>query len=781
MWSLSKFFGDDLLLEIVDIGVSMADRPNYQDLIDAGRARLTGFDADAAECRRLGELFGPPHRFLTVALGDGGDAVFRETDDPVTGSLFEPNRPLLDRFWEMDFRTVAEHRIKTTRLDDVAGLDDVDLIKIDVQGAELDIFRNAPSVLEQAVVIQTEVSFLEMYKGMPLFADIDSFLRRSGFQYHTRLGVGRRPFGELRSPKHPTRFFNQDLWADVIYVKDWMRLELLSVGKLAKMAVILHDVFASYDLAHVLLVEIDRREGSNLARRYRKRLERDHLVERRESDGGSPDAANPLLVEAADGLRVALPKVLDSISTYVLLEQERWFEREVGFVERYLQPGMVAVDIGANMGLYSLPMARAVGSGGSRVFAYEPGSDTRRYLAQSMAANGISNITLSPAALSDQVGRGQLKLGDWSELNSLVAAGETGKFPVEEVEVSTLDAERERQGWQALDMVKIDAEGQEARIIAGATGVLKDFSPLVMYEIRNEDARSNDTLRWLFRTLGYDTYRLGGDADYLYPLVSGEDPDPFELNLFAVKPGRAAELAGRRLLVDSVVPHELTPAERDQAIAAYLRRAYIAAFGITADDVSACPFGEALVAYSAYLDVSSLDLNRRHAALVYAHEVLAGYCAGESDAAALVMLGRTADELGNGSEAFETLRRVVTLESVEIQHPFFPVAQRFDDLGVEETGLTPAEWFLRGAHEQVELVRAHSSFFAADVRRLAWLCESDIASDELRRRLVLVGLNRGLRAADLEPHRQYLAQRQRCNREFWQRSLDELFRDFAKW
>ena len=67
-------------------------------------------------------------------------------------------------------------------------------------------------------------------------------------------------------------------------------------------------------------------------------------------------------------MTLAVRPNLDSITSYVLLKQETWFENELPFLMQYLQPGMTAIDVGANAGVYSLPMARAVGPTG-RVFA----------------------------------------------------------------------------------------------------------------------------------------------------------------------------------------------------------------------------------------------------------------------------------------------------------------------------------------------------------------------------------------------------------------------------
>src|SRR3989338_10151644 len=89
-----------------------------------------------------------------------------------------------------------------------------------------------------------------------------------------------------------------------------------------------------------------------------------------------------------DGVRVVVPDSLDKITTYVLLEQEDWFEDEIKFLRRLLQPGQKVIDIGANYGVYALSMAQTVGATGF-VWAFEPASDTVKLLADGIAVNGF--------------------------------------------------------------------------------------------------------------------------------------------------------------------------------------------------------------------------------------------------------------------------------------------------------------------------------------------------------------------------------------------------------
>src|SRR5690349_9510323 len=99
----------------------------------------------------------------------------------------------------------------------------------------------------------------------------------------------------------------------------------------------------------------------------------------------------PLPVEIEGDITLCLPPVLNAITTYVALEQEDWFEDEMAFVRRFLRPGMNAIDIGANYGVYGLTMARAVGPAG-RVICIEPASETLAYLRFAIERNGLANI-----------------------------------------------------------------------------------------------------------------------------------------------------------------------------------------------------------------------------------------------------------------------------------------------------------------------------------------------------------------------------------------------------
>jgi len=273
MWSLFEIFPEEFSIAILDIGAAMLKEPIYQSLIDRERAHVIGFEPDEDACQQLKDAYGEPHQFFPYFIGDGQVRTFYETNWGPTGSLFEPNTELLEKFHKLAevTTTVATHSVQTTTIDSIEEIEAVDFFKIDVQGSELDVFKHAKNALKGTLIVQTEVELVQLYKDQPLFSDVDAFLREQGFQFLCFLGFGGRSFKPILFNNSPYAG-KQQLWSDAVYVKDWLHLDKLSELQLHKYAVLLHDVFAVYDLAHVVLTALDRQTGGSIADTYLKRL-----------------------------------------------------------------------------------------------------------------------------------------------------------------------------------------------------------------------------------------------------------------------------------------------------------------------------------------------------------------------------------------------------------------------------------------------------------------------------------------------------------------------------
>ena len=114
-------------------------------------------------------------------------------------------------------------------------------------------------------------------------------------------------------------------------------------------------------------------------------------------------ATGLMAVAMTGGVAVFVPATLGAITTYVLLEQEDWFEPEIQFVRKLVTPGMRALDIGANYGVYATTLAALTGSAG-RVFAFEPARSVAAALRRSAIHNRLPWLQVVGLALSDRNG-----------------------------------------------------------------------------------------------------------------------------------------------------------------------------------------------------------------------------------------------------------------------------------------------------------------------------------------------------------------------------------------
>lgn len=432
-----------------------------------------------------------------------------------------------------------------------------------------------------------------------------------------------------------------------------------------------------------------------------------------------------------DGTHIVLPASLDAITTYVILEQEKWFEKEPAFLAQWLKSGMTVIDIGANLGVYSLPIARLVGPAG-HVFAYEPASETQRLLKISKKKNRANNLHVIGAALSDGERQGHLVLGASSELNTLDGSG-----PGESVQITSLDAEEKTRNWGSIDFLKIDAEGEEERILAGAKAFFAQQSPLVMFEIKAGD-KPNENLRSAFIANGFGIYRVLRGAPVLVPAGTDEPIDGYELNFFAAKPDRAAALAREGLLVEAIPAWQPDDQARARAVAAIKAQAFAPAFAPLLDDsVAIYPaYRDALSGYATWRS-ADLPLPERCAALRFACDSLSTLCENEPSLARLSTLARVAWEFGQQSvsaKALQKLADILKSGTGQMVEPFWPANPRFDLI---PPGANVIQWFVVSALEQFEQAAGYSSMFKSSVVDLDWLSSQPFVSAEIDRRRVL--------------------------------------------
>jgi FkbM family methyltransferase len=155
----------------------------------------------------------------------------------------------------------------------------------------------------------------------------------------------------------------------------------------------------------------------------------------------------------------------------------KWIERsiylgvfepdETSLIKGVLRPGMTVVDVGANVGYYSLMAARS----GARAFAFEPSPYAAGRLRETVRANALEQVEVLEAALGDEEGSAPIFISNDATKTSpsMVANDETSP---KQIPVTTLDRFLGERNIDRVDLLKIDVEGFEPNVIRGAAAAL---------------------------------------------------------------------------------------------------------------------------------------------------------------------------------------------------------------------------------------------------------------------------------------------------------------------
>jgi len=234
----------------------------------------------------------------------------------------------------------------------------------------------------------------------------------------------------------------------------------------------------------------------------------------------------PLPFEWYDGLRLNLYLGNDlSRQLYVGGCSE---PNEFAFLNSILAPGMVFIDAGANDGIYTLFAARRVGSAGV-VWAFEPSRREFARLEENLKLNQLENVRPFQIALADQNGEADLSVAGFEHegQNTLGAFVHSGAALLrkERVPTRTLDDLVREGNLHKIDVVKIDVEGAEHRVLTGAQDVLKRFRPILLFEVLEaaleKQGATLDELLQLLRSARYEVFGFDPESGQPAPGAFG--------------------------------------------------------------------------------------------------------------------------------------------------------------------------------------------------------------------------------------------------------------------
>lgn len=218
-----------------------------------------------------------------------------------------------------------------------------------------------------------------------------------------------------------------------------------------------------------------------------------------------------------------------------------WSEDEVGIFRQVVAPGDIVVECGANVGAHTLCLAQRVGVSGA-VVAYEPQRFVFQLLCANLAMNEVLNVYPRLAAAGAAPGGINVPVLDFAAPNNvggLALGGEGG----ERVPVETIDA----LGLPRLKLLKVDVEGMEADVLAGAADTLKRLKPVLYVE----NDRVENSAR-LIRLIQESGYRLWWHLPrYFNPDNYAGNPenvfgDGVSINMFCVPRELAGSITGMR-------------------------------------------------------------------------------------------------------------------------------------------------------------------------------------------------------------------------------------------
>ncbi|MDI9311582.1 MAG: FkbM family methyltransferase [Limnohabitans sp.] len=191
--------------------------------------------------------------------------------------------------------------------------------------------------------------------------------------------------------------------------------------------------------------------------------------------------------ELEKGLSINLYK--DSLLAKLIYRGDFELE-ELDYMNQVLKDGDTFVDVGANIGLFSLFASRRVGALG-KVILFEPSPKTYRRTVENIEINKCSNVVLNQLGISDKPDQLSLNIsGDGYDAWETFAPDTSKRFQHQvTVPVTTLDIILDKEDKSKIKLIKIDVEGWEKFVLLGGTQFFTQFKPIVMLEFTEDNTK----------------------------------------------------------------------------------------------------------------------------------------------------------------------------------------------------------------------------------------------------------------------------------------------------
>lgn len=205
---------------------------------------------------------------------------------------------------------------------------------------------------------------------------------------------------------------------------------------------------------------------------------------------------------------------------------------EFHFIKRYVREASVVLDVGANIGVYTLWISQYLGNEG-RLIAFEPDPQNCRRCAENLEQNNLEMVRLEQTALSNRSGKLELSIG--KDMENHLMPDDAATSPSIAVQGTTLDEYCRLHDIARIDFLKIDVEGAESLVLQGAENALaRSMIGVIQLELTNALKRYGIDRADLVELLHKHDYSLYTYSCIENQLHAVQEPNETPQNVYAI-------------------------------------------------------------------------------------------------------------------------------------------------------------------------------------------------------------------------------------------------------
>ncbi len=179
-------------------------------------------------------------------------------------------------------------------------------------------------------------------------------------------------------------------------------------------------------------------------------------------------------------------------------------------IKQTVKPGSICIDIGANVGIHTMSLAKQTGPTG-KVYAFEPHPVIFSKLINNLSLNNFCWVEPTNYAVSNKKGSGKLQSDEKSSNQGMAYLNENAKIINStsfDVQLTSLDAFVEEKKIAHIDFLKIDVEGHETAVFQGAQNTIKAHKPFIIFENNKDHPKETQNLITDLSSLSYQFYDI---------------------------------------------------------------------------------------------------------------------------------------------------------------------------------------------------------------------------------------------------------------------------------